>query len=93
MAKKKEMDKLSQEVSMALASGMSYGKWKALQEPVKIEPKQPKEYFIRRICVVCKSEFISFDNRNRVVCGEKCRKLLPSERQRQKQLERKKQNA
>ena len=28
---KKKPDKLSQEVSMALAAGMSYGKWKAKQ--------------------------------------------------------------
>lgn len=36
MARKKKMDKLSQEVAMAHAAGMSYGKWKAMQEPVKI---------------------------------------------------------
>jgi hypothetical protein len=30
MAKKKP-DKLAQEVSMAIAAGMSYGKWKAMQ--------------------------------------------------------------
>ena len=37
--KKKEMDKLSWENAQALAAGMSYGKWKAKQAPVKIEPK------------------------------------------------------
>jgi hypothetical protein len=37
--KKKEMDKLSWENAQALACGMSYGKWKAMQEPVKIVPK------------------------------------------------------
>ena len=51
MAKKKKMDKLSWENAHALAAGMSYGKWKAMQEPVKIVPKtestegwQPCEY-------------------------------------------------
>ena len=39
MAKKKEMDKLAWENAQALAAGMSYGKWKAMQEPVKIVPK------------------------------------------------------
>jgi hypothetical protein len=38
MAKKKPMDKLSQEVAQALACGMSYGKWKAKQSPVKLIP-------------------------------------------------------
>ena len=39
MAKKKKMDKLSWENAQALACHMSYGKWKAMQEPVKIVPK------------------------------------------------------
>lgn len=31
MKKQKQPDRLSQEVSLALAEGMSYGKWKAMQ--------------------------------------------------------------
>ena len=34
--KKKQMDKLAWENSLALAAGMSYGKWKAMQSPVQI---------------------------------------------------------
>ena len=33
------MDKLSREVAKALAAGMSYGKWKAMQPIVKPEAK------------------------------------------------------
>ena len=32
MAKKKEPDKLARDAAAALAAGMSYGKWKALQD-------------------------------------------------------------
>ena len=32
MAKKREMDNLAKDAAAALAAGMSYGKWKALQE-------------------------------------------------------------
>ena len=39
MAKKKAPDKLAQEVSQALAAGMSYGKWKATQPVVAPPPK------------------------------------------------------
>ena len=34
--KTNEPDKLAQDAAAALAAGMSYGKWKAMQEPVKI---------------------------------------------------------
>lgn len=39
MAKKKEMDNLAKDAASALAAGMSYGKWKALQEITVIEIK------------------------------------------------------
>lgn len=43
MAKKKEMDNLAKDAAAALAAGMSYGKWKAMQDPVKIEEPNPDE--------------------------------------------------
>lgn len=49
MARKK-MDKLSQDVAKALAAGMSYGKWKAMQDPVVIK-KEEKHY-----CLYCGRE-------------------------------------
>lgn len=41
MAKKREPDKLAQDAAAALAAGMSYGKWKAMQgEPKKVATVQ-----------------------------------------------------
>lgn len=75
MARKKQMDKLAQEASQALAAGMSYGKWKAMQAPVKIEPK-PDPFKIKTyICAYCGAEFAPDDNRYRKYCGDRCRKL------------------
>lgn len=68
-------DKLSREAAMALAANMSYGKWKAMQKPVKIEPKKDKVGIETSICAYCGCEFIPSDNRNRKYCGARCRKL------------------
>ncbi len=54
MAKRKP-DKLSQEVAMALAAGMSYGKWKAMQQPVAVEEKPIPEGW--RKCEYCGKPF------------------------------------
>lgn len=72
MAKKNEIDRLAQESTMAIAAGMSYGKWKALQTPTVIE--KPKEKpGIRCVCEWCGKEFIQRDNRRRKYCGDTCR--------------------
>lgn len=78
MAKKKP-DKLAQEVNMALAAGMSYGKWKALQTPTVIEEPKP---VVRRMkkCALCGAEFPVYDNRPRSYCGEQCRQVINDRR-------------
>lgn len=53
MARKKP-DKLAQDVSKAIAAGMSYGKWKAMQEPVKVEKEIPEGW---RVCEYCGKPF------------------------------------
>lgn len=74
MAKKKnEPDKLSRENSQALAAGMSYGKWKAMQPVVPIEPKPPKEIYFERICEHCGCTFIRHDCKQVKYCGDRCR--------------------
>ena len=41
--KKKELDKLAKDAAAALAAGMSYGRWKAMQDfPVVIEKETGK---------------------------------------------------
>lgn len=82
---KNDQDKLSMEVSMALASGMSYGKWKAMQTPVKIEPRKDPLTDIH-YCACCGREFISKDNRRRKYCSVKCRKTATLKNARKKYL-------
>ena len=67
-------DKLSQEAAMALAAGMSYGKWKAMQNPVKIEPKKLPIGIETKKCPWCGVEFFSMDNKTKY-CSKRCRKL------------------
>ena len=75
---KKEPDKLAQEVHQALAAGMSYGKWKAMQEPVKIEPKNLPIGIETKTCAYCGAEFYSEDPRKKY-CGIRCRQKRNSE--------------
>ena len=86
MERKNEPDKLAQDAAAARAAGMTYGKWKAMQVPVVIEPKKPKEYFIKRICAECNVEFVTFDNRIRKYCGDKCRNRAHDRTRREKAM-------
>lgn len=71
MARKKKMDKLSQEVAMAHAAGMSYGRWKAMQEPVKIvKPDTLPEGWKK--CEECGKPFKS--GKGKKFCDEVCRR-------------------
>ena len=45
--KKKEPDRLAQDVSKAIAAGMSYGKWKAMQDTTVVGEKKLPE---RMVC-------------------------------------------
>lgn len=71
MAKKKEPDKLSQEVAAALATGMSYGKWKAMQNPVKITKSLP-EGWIK--CAWCGKPFKPATKRRQRYCESFCQR-------------------
>ena len=53
MARKKT-DKLAEDVKKAIAAGMSYGKWKATQEPVKPEKTIPEGW---KVCEYCGKPF------------------------------------
>lgn len=69
MAKKKP-DKLAQEVSMAIAAHMSYGKWKAMQgctEPTE-KPLRDNE----TICLNCGKVIVNKDNFRRKYCDAIC---------------------
>jgi hypothetical protein len=75
MAETKEMDKLSQDAMAARRAGMSYGKWKAMQDPVVIEPKPDRKVVRRGVCRYCGKDFAMYDHRFRVYCSEECREL------------------
>ena len=74
MGRHKKPDKLTRENAQALAAGMSYGKWKALQPvPVKAE-KPPKPIYTMRKCAFCGLEFRQSDGCGRKkYCSDRCR--------------------
>lgn len=74
-----DMDQLTEDAVAARKAGLSYGKYKALQNPVVIEKKSKIGIETDR-CVVCGCEFMPTDNRRRKVCGAKCRKILAAQR-------------
>lgn len=82
MARKKKMDKLSQEVAQALACGMSYGKWKAKYgKPVekKEEKTLPEKW---QICPWCGKEFKRKGNARQIYCEPYCQREAGKQRAR-----------
>lgn len=71
--KKKQMDKLAWENSQALAAGMSYGKWKAMQDPVKIVKKDgvPDGW---SVCEHCGKSFKPKTKRPQRFCDYNCQR-------------------
>ncbi len=79
MAKKKP-DKLAQDVSKAIAAGMSYGKWKAMQPPVTAEKELPEGW---KICPQCGKWFKAKQGKR--FCEDACRKQAYENRQKEMQ--------
>lgn len=75
-----EQDRLSIESSMALAAGMSYGKWKALQKFTNTTQSTKREFWVRRICEYCGKEFVQYDRRVRKYCNAVCQITKNQER-------------
>lgn len=80
-------DKLSQDAAAALAANMSYGRWKAMQNPVKIEPKKIPIGIETKKCPWCGVEFFSGDNKTKY-CSKRCKQLARNDRMVQKYRER-----
>ena len=80
MAKKNEPDKLAQEVSQAIAAGMSYGKWKAMQPRAEIPIKPPVTAFKELTCAFCGSKFVDGCNRRLKYCGDRCKARAAAQR-------------
>ena len=68
MGRKKKPDKLAQDAAKALAAGLSYGKWRAMQQPVETEKGIPEGY---KICPQCGKKFKAGNNKK--FCEEYCR--------------------
>lgn len=86
MAKNKEPDKLAQDAAAALAARMSYGRWKAAQNPVKIEkPPLPSDW---RVCPWCGTPFKLKNNRKRMYCEAGCQRAAQSAKDRKRKAER-----
>lgn len=71
MAKTKEPDRLAKDVAAALASGMSYGRWKALQKRVEIKKKEeiPEGWLV---CKNCGKPFKPKSKRPQLYCEASC---------------------
>lgn len=90
----KTMDNLTRDSCAALAAGMSYGKYMAAkhaapQLPAKelpgVNPTELTGQQARPFCVRCGNP-IPLKSRQRLYCGDACRKLGTSERAREKYL-------
>lgn len=75
--KKRQPDRLDIESTKAIEAGMSYGKWKAMQDPVKII--KPDEGM--KICAWCGKPFKP--KRNNIYCEYFCAYEAKKERERE----------
>ena len=75
------MDNLARDSTMAIASGMSYGKWKALhpntagivlEKPKEKKTNEKKQNYPVRLCRWCGKEIPDSANGHRRYCGEEC---------------------
>ena len=85
MAKKRKPDKLAQDAAAALAAGMSYGNWKAMQPRVEIEePPIPDNL---RICERCGKPFLLKTQKEKRFCEAGCQHEAQVERYQRKRRE------
>jgi Tfp pilus assembly protein PilE len=78
--KDKESDKLAQEVSQAIAAGMSYGRWKAMQPAVEIQ-KKPSVFEQQYLtCAYCGCQFVDSMGRRMKYCGDRCKARAAAQR-------------
>lgn len=86
--KHKELDNLSKDMIQCEKDGygVHYGRWKAAQNPVKIEkPPLPSDW---RVCAWCGTPFKLKTNRKRLYCEISCQRTAQNEKDKQKKKER-----
>lgn len=77
---RKKPDKLAQDVSKAIAAGMSYGRWKAMQQPVAVEKSIPEGW---KVCPYCKKPFKPVQGKR--YCEDYCRRMAYAPKHREMQ--------
>ncbi len=95
--KKNEPDKLAQDAASARQAGMSYGRWKAMQNPVTITKPDPAKVvpdlecagMIKKICAHCSKEFFTSRRTRQIYCGRPCRDSANYHKKLKKEMERK----
>lgn len=85
MGRRKKMDNLAREAMLAMQAGMSYGKWKAMQEPVAVGEKPIPDGWQK--CEKCGKPFKS--GKGKRFCDEICRRTAYDESGKQKEYMRK----
>ena len=85
MARKKQLDKLSLDMIECEKAGFGvhYGRWKATQKPVKIEPKSSPDNW--KVCPYCGQRFKP--RYNQVYCEYVCQREAQRIRDREKHNE------
>lgn len=77
------MDRLARNAMLAKQAGMSYGKWKAMQEPVKVDENYVPEGW--RKCEYCGKAFKKANGKR--FCDISCREKAYEPRYRERKLE------
>lgn len=85
MAKKKEPDKLAQDAAKALAAGMSYGRWKAMQPQAKPKENDSLVGMYAFYCERCGARVLRKDRRFGKYCSD-CQYKAHYEKQRERLL-------
>lgn len=82
-----EANRLDRDIVSAIRAGMSYGKWKAMQNPVTITPVQaiPEGWLV---CVWCGKPYKPKTKRKQLFCEANCQQEEYRARAREKKAER-----
>jgi hypothetical protein len=85
MAKKKEPDNLAKDAAAALAAGMSYGRWKAMNpNTVRAEPESDEIPDGWKLCKHCGKQFKPRKGTRQFYCEPWCQKEAHRERDRKR---------
>ncbi len=88
--KKKEMDNLAKDAAAALAAGMSYGKWKAMQDNPVVIGKKEELPELWKVCKRCGKKFkpSKYGRGRQIYCEIECQKAAQYERNQEKEVQR-----